>query len=75
MWFSCLAGALAPAEAVGGVVLMRFGENPRKVTEAIKEKIAKLQAGLPEGVAATEAANSAVSGANQIGRASCRERV
>ncbi|HEX6984577.1 MAG TPA: efflux RND transporter permease subunit, partial [Planctomycetaceae bacterium] len=37
-------------EAVGGVVLMRYGENPLAVTERIKEKIAQLQAGLPEGV-------------------------
>ncbi len=37
-------------EAVGGVVMMRYGENPRSVTEAIKDKIAKLQVGLPEGV-------------------------
>jgi Cu/Ag efflux pump CusA len=37
-------------EAVGGVVLMRFGENPLAVTERIKEKIEQLQAGLPEGV-------------------------
>jgi Cu(I)/Ag(I) efflux system membrane protein CusA/SilA len=37
-------------EVVGGVVLMRFGENPLSVTERIKEKIATLQAGLPEGV-------------------------
>lgn len=37
-------------EAVGGVVLMRYDENPLEVTEAIKDKIAQLQAGLPEGV-------------------------
>ncbi|RUL83571.1 efflux RND transporter permease subunit [Tautonia sociabilis] len=37
-------------EAVGGVVLMRFGENPLEVTRRIKEKITTLQAGLPEGV-------------------------
>ena len=37
-------------EVVGGVVLMRFGENPLEVTRAIKEKIADLSAGLPEGV-------------------------
>jgi Cu(I)/Ag(I) efflux system membrane protein CusA/SilA len=37
-------------EAVGGVVLMRYGENPLEVTERIKEKIQQLQAGLPEGV-------------------------
>src|SRR5512135_1915566 len=33
-------------EAVGGVVLMRYGENPLEVTRRIKEKIATLQAGL-----------------------------
>jgi copper/silver efflux system protein len=37
-------------EAVGGVVLMRYGENPLEITERIKEKIANLQAGLPPGV-------------------------
>ena len=37
-------------EAVGGVVLMRYGENPLEVTQRIKEKIAALQPGLPEGV-------------------------
>jgi copper/silver efflux system protein len=37
-------------EVVGGVVLMRYGENPLEVTRRIKEKIATLQAGLPEGV-------------------------
>jgi len=37
-------------EAVGGVVLMRYGENPLEVTERIKEKIQQLQAGLPPGV-------------------------
>jgi Cu(I)/Ag(I) efflux system membrane protein CusA/SilA len=37
-------------EAVGGVVLMRYGENPLEVTERIKAKIEQLQAGLPPGV-------------------------
>ncbi len=37
-------------EVVGGVVLMRYGENPLEVTRRIKEKISTLQAGLPEGV-------------------------
>jgi Cu(I)/Ag(I) efflux system membrane protein CusA/SilA len=37
-------------EVVGGVVLMRHGENPLAVTKRIKEKITTLQAGLPEGV-------------------------
>lgn len=37
-------------EAVGGVVLMRDGENPLEVTERIKDKIEQLTPGLPEGV-------------------------
>jgi Cu/Ag efflux pump CusA len=37
-------------EAVGGVAVMRFGENPLAVTDHIKQKIQDLQAGLPEGV-------------------------
>jgi Cu(I)/Ag(I) efflux system membrane protein CusA/SilA len=37
-------------EAVGGVVLMRYGENPLAVTEAIKARIQQLQPGLPPGV-------------------------
>src|SRR5947209_6035746 len=37
-------------EAVGGVDLMRYGENPLEVTRRVKEKISTLQAGLPEGV-------------------------
>jgi len=35
-------------EAVGGVVVMRFGENPLNVMEGVKEKIAQLEAGLPQ---------------------------
>lgn len=37
-------------EAVGGVVLMRSGENPLEVTDAVKARIETIQAGLPEGV-------------------------
>ncbi len=37
-------------EAVGGVVMMRHGENPLEVTQRIKQKIVELQPGLPEGV-------------------------
>ncbi|MBI4716632.1 MAG: efflux RND transporter permease subunit [Planctomycetes bacterium] len=36
-------------EAVGGVVMMRYGENPLAVTRAIKQRIEQLQAGLPDG--------------------------
>ncbi len=37
-------------EAVGGVVVMRYGENPLKVIRGIKRKIAELEQGLPPGV-------------------------
>ncbi len=37
-------------EAVGGVVLMRYGENPLEITQRIKKKIESLQPGLPPGV-------------------------
>jgi Cu/Ag efflux pump CusA len=37
-------------EAVGGAVVMRYGENPLAVTDRIKRKIQDLQAGLPDGV-------------------------
>jgi Cu(I)/Ag(I) efflux system membrane protein CusA/SilA len=37
-------------ETVGGVVIMRFGENAQKTIEGVKEKLAQLQQGLPEGV-------------------------
>ncbi len=34
------------AEAVGGVVVMRYGENPRKVIERVKEKIQAIESSL-----------------------------
>ncbi|UCC95620.1 MAG: efflux RND transporter permease subunit [Candidatus Omnitrophota bacterium] len=37
-------------EVTGGVVLMRYGENPLKVIERLKEKIKELSVGLPKGV-------------------------
>ncbi len=37
-------------EAVGGVVLMRHGQNALEITQRIKDKIASLGPGLPEGV-------------------------
>jgi Cu(I)/Ag(I) efflux system membrane protein CusA/SilA len=42
-------GALdrAGKEAVGGVVVMRFGENPLRVVERVKAKIEQIQAFLP----------------------------
>ena len=37
-------------EVTGGVILMRYGENPLKVIERIKTKIEELSVGLPPGV-------------------------
>src|SRR5262245_33183055 len=37
------------SEAVGGVAVMRHGENPLAVTDRIKRKVQDLQPGLPEG--------------------------
>ena len=33
-------------EAVGGIVVMRFGENPRRVIDAVKERMASLEPSL-----------------------------
>ncbi len=38
------------AEAVGGVVVVRYGENPLAVIRRVKEKIAEITPSLPEGV-------------------------
>jgi CzcA family heavy metal efflux pump len=37
-------------EAVGGIVVMRYGENADKVIHAIKDKMADIKKGLPAGV-------------------------
>lgn len=37
-------------ETVGGIVILRFGENALAVIERVKEKLEDLKAGLPEGV-------------------------
>ena len=37
-------------EKVGGIVVMRYGENPLQVIENVKEKIAQIEKTLPEGV-------------------------
>src|SRR5882672_489076 len=36
-------------EKVGGIVVMRYGENAEKVISAIKKKMAEVQKGLPQG--------------------------
>ena len=37
-------------EVVGGIVVMRYGENADRVISAVKEKIKDIEKGLPEGV-------------------------
>jgi copper/silver efflux system protein len=38
-------------EAVGGIVVMRFGQNARDTIENVRAKLTQLEAGLPPGVA------------------------
>jgi Cu(I)/Ag(I) efflux system membrane protein CusA/SilA len=45
-----VAGLDGKGEAVGGVVIMRFGENAEKVIERTKEKIKEIEPTLPAGV-------------------------
>jgi len=37
-------------EVAGGIIVMRYGENALKTIDNVKNKLASLQAGLPEGV-------------------------
>lgn len=37
-------------EKVGGVVVMRYGENPLEVIKAVKERITSIESSLPDGV-------------------------
>ena len=37
-------------ETVGGIIVMRFGENALEVIDKVKTKLAELEKGLPEGV-------------------------
>ena len=41
-------------EVVGGVIVMRFGENARKTIQGVKARIAELERSLPEGVEIVE---------------------
>ena len=45
-----LAESDGEGEAVGGVVIMRFGENADRVIRNVKSKLEQLRAGLPAGV-------------------------
>jgi Cu(I)/Ag(I) efflux system membrane protein CusA/SilA len=45
-----LAEANGQGEAVGGIVVMRFGQNARDVIQGVKDKLEELKMGLPPGV-------------------------
>src|SRR5665647_3304430 len=45
-----LAEANGQGEVVGGIVIMRFGENARKVIDGVKQRLEDLKMGLPAGV-------------------------
>ncbi len=45
-----LAEANGQGEVVGGIVIMRFGENARKVIDGVKQRLEDLKSGLPPGV-------------------------
>ncbi len=46
-----LAELNGEGETVGGIIVMRYGDNAREVIERVKTKLGQLQSGLPEGVA------------------------
>ena len=37
-------------EVVGGIIVMRYGENAQTVIDKVKEKLKELEKGLPEGI-------------------------
>jgi Cu(I)/Ag(I) efflux system membrane protein CusA/SilA len=41
-------------EVVGGVIVMRWGDNAKKVIDSVKEKLNELKQGLPDGVEIVE---------------------
>ena len=41
-------------EVVGGIIVMRFGENARKTIDGVKAKLEELKSGLPDGVEIVE---------------------
>ena len=45
-----LADLNGEGETVGGIIIMRYGENALKTIHAVKEKLESLKKGLPEGV-------------------------
>jgi CzcA family heavy metal efflux pump len=45
-----IVDANGEGEVVGGIVVMRYGENADKVINAVKKKMADVQKGLPQGV-------------------------
>lgn len=52
-----LAELNGEGEVVGGIVVMRSGENAQQVIQAVKQKMAQIQPGLPAGVEMVEVYN------------------
>lgn len=50
-----LVEANGEGEVVGGIIIMRYGQNALKVIDNVKEKLEQLKPGLPEGVKITSA--------------------
>jgi len=45
-----IADSNGTGEAVGGIIIMRYGENALAIIENVKKRLERLKAGLPEGV-------------------------
>ena len=45
-------------ETVGGIIVMRFGENAQQTIDGVKDKLAELKRGLPDGVEIVTVAKS-----------------
>src|SRR5439155_1163768 len=58
-------------ETVGGIVVMRYGENALNVIDGVKKKIAEIKSSLPEGVriVPTYDRSDLIKGAKGVGRA------
>lgn len=41
-------------EVVGGIVVMRFGENALQIIDAVKQRLSEIESGLPDGVEIVE---------------------
>lgn len=59
-------------EVVGGIVVMRFGENALRVIDRVKAKLQEVQHSLPEGVRVVQRTTGQVSSTNPSGPCGAR---